>query len=160
MLISGLQAKPELNGKIGVAEAFDDASGRYAVLLEEGNGAFKLKPANLTEAPPKLTGEDGPKQPPLTESEKALQGRVKAIRKGDDMWVMRRMGYSEAENPQHMGLVMSGKSGMMLGSFQSAKLAPTCAEYLKALEPLVTPRARHPLLVSPRALLSPARSNT
>ena len=41
----------------------------------------------------------------------------------DDFWVMRRMGYSEAENPQHMGVIISSKSGMMLGTFQSKHLA-------------------------------------
>lgn len=44
------------------------------------------------------------------------------------------MGYTEAENPSHMGMIMSGTSGMVVGSFQSKKLAPTAGEYLTALE--------------------------
>lgn len=44
------------------------------------------------------------------------------------------MGYSEAENPNHMGMIMSGQSGMVVGSFQSRQLAPTAAEYLGHLE--------------------------
>ena len=43
------------------------------------------------------------------------------------------MGYTEAENPSHMGMIMSGTSGMVVGSFQSKKLAPTAGEYLTAL---------------------------
>ena len=44
------------------------------------------------------------------------------------------MGYSEAENPNHLGAIMSSKNGMVLGTFQSKHLAPTSAEYLSALE--------------------------
>ena len=39
-------------------------------------------------------------------------------------WVMRRMDYTEAGNPNHMGVIMSG-AGMMLGPFFCAALEPT-----------------------------------
>lgn len=44
------------------------------------------------------------------------------------------MGYTEAENPMHMEVIMSGKSGMTLGTLQYRDLAPTPAEYLSSLE--------------------------
>ena len=47
--ISGLNARPELNGTQGVAGAFDDAKGRYLVQLPSGE-QLSLKPANLTAA--------------------------------------------------------------------------------------------------------------
>lgn len=133
--ISGLQAKPELNGQFGVADSFDDASGRYCVLLEGGDGAYKLKPANLTEAPPRPLGEDASDAPlTLSENEIGLQQRIGKLRSQEDFWVFRRMGYTEQENPGHMGMIMSGSSGMVVGTFQSKKLAPTAAEYLASLE--------------------------
>ena len=33
-----------------------------------------------------------------------------------------------------MGMIMSGKSGMVVGTFQSKHLAPTASEYLTALD--------------------------
>ena len=45
--IGGLQARPELNGRCGVAELFDVAKGRYKVAVEGEAEAVMLKPANL-----------------------------------------------------------------------------------------------------------------
>ena len=47
--IGGLQARPELNGRCGVAGRFDAAKGRYAVTVEGEAEAVLLKPANLQE---------------------------------------------------------------------------------------------------------------
>jgi hypothetical protein len=132
VVISGLQAKPELNGRFGFAESFSDTSGRYCVELEDGGGSFSLKPANLAEAPPRP--EDKVSRPiALSDKELAMQKRLKEMCKADDFWVFRRMGYTEIENPEHMGLIMGG-SGMVLGQFRSKKLAPTATEYLTSLE--------------------------
>ena len=135
--IDGLQAKPELNGQFGTVDSFDDPSGRYCVRLEEGGASFKLKPANLTEAAARpAAAAAAASARPLTSSELALQERLKALTKSTgSMWVFRRMGYSEDENPQHMGMIMDGGSGMVVGTFQSKRLAPTADEYLKHLEP-------------------------
>lgn len=46
-------------------------------------------------------------------------------------WVMRRMDYTEAGNPNHMGVIMSG-GGIMLGPFSCAALEPTADELLTA----------------------------
>jgi len=45
--IDGLQARPELNGRCGVARRFDVAKGRYEVLVEGEAEPLLLKPANL-----------------------------------------------------------------------------------------------------------------
>jgi len=43
----GLQAKPELNGVVGVCERFDAKQGRYAVRLPERDQPLAVKAANL-----------------------------------------------------------------------------------------------------------------
>ena len=137
VLVSGLQSKPELNGKHGLAGAFVESKGRYAVALEDGSGQFSLKADNLEAVPRKDAPSGGPSASAagaLSERERALQERLMRLEPMDDFWVMRRMGYSEAENPQHMGVIISSKSGMMLGTFQSRHLAPTAGEYLRGLE--------------------------
>ena len=131
--ISGLNAKPELNGCFGIADSFDDASGRYCVVIERGGGMFRLKEANLSEAPPRSASEPEAAIE-LDERERSLQRRIGGLRAVDDFWVFRRMGYTEADNPSHMGMIMSGKSGMAIGPFESKQLAPTAAEYLDVLE--------------------------
>ena len=134
-VVSGIRAKPELNGRIGFAGSFDDAAGRYVVSLEDGGGSFKVKPDNLAAAPPRLNSKCAGPVVTLSQPELKLQQRIQALpQRDDDMWVFRRAGYTEEENPNHMGVIMSGKSGSILGSFQSAHLAPTPAEYLNALK--------------------------
>jgi hypothetical protein len=134
VVVAGIRARPELNGRVGFAGSFDDAARRYVVSLEDGGGSFKVKPDNLTMAPPR-EDTDG-LATPLSEREVKLQHCVRALprRDEDEVWVCRRMGYSEAENPNHLGMIMSSKNGMVLGIFQSKHLAPTSAEYLSALE--------------------------
>ena len=148
VVIQGLQAKPELNGKRGIAGGFDDSKERYAVALEDGGGSFKLRAANLEEAPKKAWAEgggsnedddeeeegEGQRTEPLTTPEETTQRRLARLRPIDDFWVFRRMGYTEEDNPAHMGMIMSGKSGMVVGTFQSKHLAPTASEYLTALD--------------------------
>ena len=51
MRIDGLKARPELNGRCGVARRFDAAKGRYEVAVEgEAGVVVLLKPANLQDA--------------------------------------------------------------------------------------------------------------
>ena len=45
--IHGLQAKPEFNGRIGVAKVFDRTAKRYGVELEGEGGTLKVKETNL-----------------------------------------------------------------------------------------------------------------
>lgn len=142
VVVGGLQAKPELNGKAGIASAFDDDKERYAVSLEDGTGSYKLRAANLEVATPRKHSDGGAganasddgASPTLSVRELALQQRIAALQPRDDFWVFRRMGYTESENPAHMGMIMSGKTGMVVGTFQSAQLAPTAGEYLTSLE--------------------------
>ena len=44
--IHGLQAKPELNGRVGLAASYNDTTGRYNVKLPDGS-AIALQPKNL-----------------------------------------------------------------------------------------------------------------
>ena len=134
VVVAGIRAKPKLNGRVGSPGSFEDAAGRYVVSLEDGGGSFKVKPDNLMAAP-LSEGTDG-LTTALSEREVQLQQRVQALphRDEDEVWVCRRMGYSETENPNHLGVIMSSKNGMVLGTFQSKHLAPTSAEYLSALE--------------------------
>ena len=41
--IHGLQAKPELNGRVGLAASYNDTTGRYNVKLPDGS-AIALQP--------------------------------------------------------------------------------------------------------------------
>jgi ubiquitin C len=50
VVINGLVAKPELNGRTGTAVSFDDAKGRYSVELDE-TSSFMIKPCNLLPTP-------------------------------------------------------------------------------------------------------------
>jgi len=135
VVVNGLQAKPELNGRHGIASDFVESKGRYAVNLEDGGGSFALKPDNLSVAPPRSDeGAHAAAAPVLSAEELALQEQIRGLREVDDFWVFRRMGYSEADNPMHMGMIMSGESGMVVGQFKSRQLAPTAAEYLSALK--------------------------
>jgi ankyrin repeat protein len=47
VVINGLVAKPELNGRTGTAVSFDDGKGRYSVELDSTSSSFKIKPCNL-----------------------------------------------------------------------------------------------------------------
>jgi len=47
VLIVGLVAKPELNGRAGTALSFDDDKGRYSVKLDEPSSSMLIKPCNL-----------------------------------------------------------------------------------------------------------------
>ena len=45
--VHGLQARPEFNGRVGIATAFDRNAGRYAVDIGGGNKPLKVREANL-----------------------------------------------------------------------------------------------------------------
>jgi hypothetical protein len=47
VVINGLVAKPELNGRTGTAVSFDDDKGRYSVELDDDASSFLIKPSNL-----------------------------------------------------------------------------------------------------------------
>jgi hypothetical protein len=47
VVINGLVAKPELNGRTGTAVSFDDAKGRYSVELDNTSSSLMIKPCNL-----------------------------------------------------------------------------------------------------------------
>jgi hypothetical protein len=47
VVINGLVAKPELNGRTGTALSFDDDKGRYFVELDQSSTSLMIKPCNL-----------------------------------------------------------------------------------------------------------------
>ncbi len=47
VVINGLVAKPELNGRTGTAVSFDIAKGRYSVELDDTSSSLRIKPCNL-----------------------------------------------------------------------------------------------------------------
>ena len=47
VVISGLLAKPELNGRTGTAMSYDDDKGRYCVKLDQTSTSLIIKPCNL-----------------------------------------------------------------------------------------------------------------
>ena len=47
-MLGGLSARPELNGRRGVAQSFE--GGRYAVALEGGGESVRVRPGNLSPA--------------------------------------------------------------------------------------------------------------
>ena len=50
VVIIGIVAKPELNGRTGTALSFDDDKGRYLVELDESSSSLMIKPCNLLPA--------------------------------------------------------------------------------------------------------------
>ena len=47
VVINGLVAKAELNGRAGTAVCFDDGKGRYSVELTDTSSSLTIKPCNL-----------------------------------------------------------------------------------------------------------------
>jgi hypothetical protein len=84
VVVSGIRAKPELNGRIGFAGSFDDAAGRYVVSLEDGRGSFKVKPDNLAASPPRLNSESVGSVVTLSQPELKLQKRIQALPQRDE----------------------------------------------------------------------------
>lgn len=111
VVLSGLKAKPELNGAFGSALAFDEVKGRYQVALDSGVSVL-LKGTNLAEAPQPAGSKVGDG---LTLEQREIQAAISqkqtTSQVGDQCFVLRRFGYTEAENPEHMFAVMAGGSG-------------------------------------------------
>ena len=57
VVINGLVAKPELNGRTGTAVSFDDDKGRYSVELGDTSSSLMIKPCNLRELFPEEDAE-------------------------------------------------------------------------------------------------------
>ena len=93
--IGGLKARPELNGRCGVAGRFDAAKGRYAVAVEGEAQAVLLKPANLQDVG-KASAATEPAALPLdvllATSNGDLQQAAKWLQKGGDVDVLGQEG--------------------------------------------------------------------
>lgn len=61
---------------------------------------------------------------PYPESEQRLEDRR-------DIWVFRRLGYTEEQNPEHTGVIMA--AGDMIGPFKCSALEPLSTDILKWL---------------------------
>jgi hypothetical protein len=60
-------------------------------------------------------------------------------------WVFRRCGYTEHENPNHVGLVMTGPS--VLAQFTCSALTPTSVDILQSLVSTTRQVGKRPLMV-------------
>ena len=147
VLISGLVGRPELNGTHGTAVVWSEERGRYGVRLPGGADVL-LKPANLEAA--KDQSADGSRgaaeAASVSAGLSAVEARVRSSLKamapmsGDGgFWTFRRMGYTEAENPQHQIVVISGvgmpvEVGGGMPFVGCKALQPTADEILTAIE--------------------------
>lgn len=147
--ISGLQSRPELNGTHGKALEFVEDKGRYVVRLEGRGESVRLKPDSLEVAAPLQSAApckesccgSGPPPPPLEAAEaEALKklAATPALRGSAGEWIIRRVGYSEADNPRHEAVILAGTGAMVPASpeypmLRFRRLAPTPAEYLGGL---------------------------
>lgn len=71
--LTGLQARPDLNGWIGNVELFDSASGRYQVKLDGESQPHKFKAANLLTA---HTGAANLEDPAIEKTQRLEQERI------------------------------------------------------------------------------------
>ena len=63
------------------------------------------------------------------------------------LWTFRRGGYTEEENPGHMGFVIAA-AGNILGPFQCSALAPTSVDILRSTIRYATQLSRQPKVLS------------
>jgi hypothetical protein len=93
---------------------------------------------------------------PPTNQEQALLDKLAAIPKSpanqeafggapDGYWVFRRFGYTEAENPMHVGIVLAGANP--LGQFKCSALVPTALDILKGLVSMSRKMRKRPLQI-------------
>ena len=54
VVINGLVAKPEHNGRTGSAVSFDEDAGRYSVELDDTSSSLVIKPCNLHSSLPQV----------------------------------------------------------------------------------------------------------
>ena len=147
VLIKGLAARPDLNGTHGAALTYSDERGRYGVRLADGTDVA-LKPASLEAA--KDQSADGSRGASaggaalvLSPLEARVRGALQSLplqgSEGGGFWTFRRMGYTEAENPSHQVVLISGE-GMPVEieggnpTMGCRALQPTADEILGALE--------------------------
>ena len=74
--LQGLSGRPELNGKIGVIELYNEPKGRYAVRLLDGVGTMLFKLSNLE---PIIDGAYVASDLKLQEGYEARQNAVRAL---------------------------------------------------------------------------------
>ena len=82
----------------------------------------------------------------LSEEEKKAIEDLKAVRKTDEMLVIRRFGYTEAENPNHAVVIMKGP--MACASFMTDNLVPSAKEVLDELVKLAKSSGSLPKMVA------------
>jgi len=74
--VQGIQAKPEMNGMIGILEDFDPASGRYQVRLRGNSESHKFKLANLKLLGPMSMAEQLAEQQRRVEEQRIARRRA------------------------------------------------------------------------------------
>ena len=142
MRISGLQARPELNGRCGVAELFDVAKGRYKVAVEGEAEAVMLKPANLqyvgkASATPSSAepAAHPPERPPIARTGTLCDDEEEAVSLSDVKEKLEACSEKVLKKMlQDMELPVTGKVGSPAPSIPAPALA----------RPSARPSATHP----------------
>ena len=145
--IHGLQNQAELNGRRAVVVEWVGAAGRYVVDVIDGP-RIRVRPSNLMPveaaaapaAPAALPAATLALVDELRRAPRAAHpGRggpcptAFCMGRGPvDAWIVRRMDYTEALNPDHMFTIIDGRS-MILHYGQTAHLVPTVEEVIEAI---------------------------
>lgn len=147
VVISGLKAREDFNGLVGRALSFSETTGRYEIELPAERVA--VRPANLAEAAAAQRATADAAAHAGDEGSAALRKRVverlsalPPMSKDAGFWTMRRMGYTEAENPNHELVIISGAGQPIFASgnsmvLRTRRLAPSVDKVVKALETAV-----------------------
>ncbi len=66
VIVQGVVARPELNGRTGVCEAFDEKGGRWTIRFDADGALVKLQPSKLAALSQVLPHTPSPPPSPLS----------------------------------------------------------------------------------------------
>lgn len=145
-MYDGVVSPPDSSQRPPMASSELRKSLRRSVALAKENGRvieqlWELEMDPVEDSSSGETSQAGTKedQKPATKDEMDLLNQLKAFRLPDldrdqdaNQWVMRRWGYTESENPEHMGMIMHGPKP--LGTFHcKTGLSPIPTDILVAM---------------------------
>jgi hypothetical protein len=98
----------------------------------DGGTLITALPLRPLPDPPSSSSTAATLAPSLTPLQQQHLQRIRQLPKPSamqgDSWVLRRMGYSEQENPEHMVVVLNGKGGMPITMGATTSLHPSATE--------------------------------
>ena len=129
-----------------------DAAATSADCVADGE-TVALKMANLAVSSQQAASDSGrpTAASELSASERLAQERLRALRQLEGTagyWIFRRMGYTEADNPQHTAAILGGGSTLVGMVPPCAALAPTSDEILSSLVAAATKGGARPSMVA------------